>query len=579
MKGFAHRSFRKKLFVRLLIMYHIVILPIIALGLYLYIWSYNNASEEISRHTENQLNMYLESLNREMAWMESQQYNLLQDNQLQSVAVTWDVMSNVERKESMHYLVDRLRAIQSTSAYIDNISIHIRSIGKTISSIYNVQDFDDDHYAAIYADLTGQSNFINLLNESLTLTVGNMSRDIDGVPFYLIAIELDKQKLEQSLDSINLYENNGLFLLSNNNEILWQSSDASRTILFDYLNVVNSPEENGAQLITIDDDRYQFDQAQLKERNLTVISYLPENIVKRPLGVFKNWVWIFGAFVLMAIIVYAYSTYKLVHRPLFTLVDAFRRVESGKLDQPIEEDSSGEFGYIYDRYNKMISRLQTLIDRNYKQTLMVQKAELKQLQSQINPHFLYNSFFILNSLAQTEDIERIEQFTLMLGEYFKFITRNEENLVDLKSEVKHARMYTEIQNMRFSRRIRVEFHDLPKELEKTKVPKLIIQPIIENAYKYSLERKVEAGVLRVSFAKQEKEVHIVVEDNGDFIDDQIINQIDKRLKDTESQQELTGLVNIHRRIVLTFGEGSGLYLSKSELNGLKVTVRLVLRED
>ena len=579
MKGFAHRSFRKKLFARLLIMYHIVILPIIVLGLYLYIWSYNNASDEISRHTENQLNMYLENLNREMAWMESQQYNLLQDNQLQSVAVTWDVMSNVERKESMHYLVDRLRAIQSTSAYIDNISIHIRSIGKTISSIYNVQDFDDDHYAAIYADLTGQSNLINLLNESLTLTVGNMSRDIDGVPFYLIEIELDKQKLEQSLDSINLYENNGLFLLSNNNEILWQSSDASRTILFDYLNVVNSPEENGAQLITIDDDRYQFDQAQLKERNLTVISYLPENIVKRPLGVFKNWVWIFGAFVLMAIIVYAYSTYKLVHRPLFTLVDAFRRVESGKLDQPIEEDSSGEFGYIYDRYNKMISRLQTLIDRNYKQTLMVQKAELKQLQSQINPHFLYNSFFILNSLAQTEDIERIEQFTLMLGEYFKFITRNEENLVDLKSEVKHARMYTEIQNMRFSRRIRVEFHDLPKELEKTKVPKLIIQPIIENAYKYSLERKVEAGVLRVSFAKQEKEVHIVVEDNGDFIDDQIINQIDKRLKDTESQQELTGLVNIHRRIVLTFGEGSGLYLSKSELNGLKVTVRLVLRED
>lgn len=579
MKGFAHRSFKKKLFARLLIMYHIVILPIIALGLYLYIWSYNNASEEISRHTENQLNMYLESLNREMAWMESQQYNLLQDNELQSVAVTWDVMSNIERKESMHYLVDRLRAIQGTSAYIDNISIHIRSIGKTISSIYNVQDFGDDHYAAIYADLTGQSNFINLLNESLTLTVGNMSRDIDGVPFYLIEIELDKQKLEQSLDSINLYENNGLFLLSDNNEILWQSSDASRTILTDYLNVLNNPEENRGQLISIGDETYQFDQAQLKERNLTVISYLPENIVKRPLGVFKNWVWIFGVFVLMAIIVYAYSTYKLVHRPLFTLVDAFRRVESGNLNQPIEEDSSGEFGYIYTRFNKMISRLQTLIDRNYKQTLMVQKAELKQLQSQINPHFLYNSFFILNSLAQTEDIERIEQFTLMLGEYFKFITRNEANLVDLKSEVKHARMYTEIQNMRFSRRIRVEFHELPAELDKIKVPKLIIQPIIENAYKHSLENKVEAGILRVSFAQRDNEVHIIVEDNGELLDEQEIKQIDERLKDTELQQELTGLVNIHRRIVLTFDQSSGLYLSKSNLNGLKVKVRLVLKED
>ena len=107
MKDFTHHTVGKKLFARLLIMYHIVILPIIALGLYLYIWSYNNASEEISRHTENQLSMYLDSLNREMGWMESQQYNLLQDNELQSVAVTWDVMSNVEQKESMHYLVNR----------------------------------------------------------------------------------------------------------------------------------------------------------------------------------------------------------------------------------------------------------------------------------------------------------------------------------------------------------------------------------------------------------------------------------------------------------------------------------------
>lgn len=579
MKNFTHHTFRKKLFARLLIMYHIVILPIVALGLYLYIWSYNNASGEISRHNENQLNMYLDSLNREMAWMESQQYNLLQDNELQSVTVTWDVMDNVEQKESMHYLVNRLRSIQGTSAYIDNISIHIRSIGKTISSIYNVQDFDNDHYSTLYSALTNQSHSINILNESLTLTVGNMSRDIDGVPFYLIEIELDKQKLEQSLDSINLYENNGLFLLNNNLDLLWQSSGATKSILDEYLSQSYESERSNVGLITIDDDRYQFDQAQLSERGLIVISYTPEDFVKRPLDMFRNWVWVFGVFVIGAIVAYAYFTFRLVHRPLFTLVDAFRRVENGQLDQPIEQDISGEFGYIYDRFNKMISRLQTLIDRNYKQTLMVQKAELKQLQSQINPHFLYNSFFILNSLAQTEDIERIEQFTLMLGEYFKFITRNEENLVDLKSEVKHARMYTEIQNMRFSRRIRVEFHELPTELDKIKVPKLIIQPIIENAYKHSLENKVEAGILRVSFAQRDNEVHIIVEDNGELLDEQEIKQIDERLKDTESQQELTGLVNIHRRIVLTFDQSSGLYLSKSNLNGLKVKVRLVLKED
>jgi len=262
-------------------MYHIVILPIIILGLYLYMWSYNNASEEISRHTENQLNMYLDGLNREIAWMESQQYNLLQENDLQTVAVTWDVMNNVERKESMHYLVNRLRAIQGTSAYIENISIHIRSIGKTVSSIYGVQDFSDDHYASIYSGFTNPTHAINILNESLTLTVGNMSRDIDGVPFYLIEIELDRDKLAQSLDSINLYEDNGLFLLGSNHQLLWRSSEASLEILDNYLEQIPF-EKNDTQVIKIGEDHYQFNQANLSERDLTVISYIPEEVVKRP---------------------------------------------------------------------------------------------------------------------------------------------------------------------------------------------------------------------------------------------------------------------------------------------------------
>ncbi|PIB49060.1 hypothetical protein AOA60_29080, partial [Pseudomonas sp. 2822-17] len=120
--------------------------------------------------------------------------------------------------------------------------------------------------------------------------------------------------------------------------------------------------------------------------------------------------------------------------------------EKGGLDQPIEHSKKDEFGFLYDRYNKMMRRLKVLIDQDYKQKMMMQKAELKQLQSQINPHFLYNSFFILNSLAKIEDTERIELFTNMLGEYFRFITKNGESEVPLVDEIKHARTYTEIQS-------------------------------------------------------------------------------------------------------------------------------------
>ena len=579
MVGGTYRSIRKHLFTRLLTMYHIVILPIVILGIYLYIWSYNYASEEISRHTENQLKVYLENLNREFTWMETQQYNLLQDNELQTVALTWPIMDNVERKESMQYLIDRLMAIKSTSAYIADISIHIRTIDLSVSAVGDVQPYDAEYYTSIYSELMEDYYFINVLDDSLTLIVGNMSRDTDGLPFYFVEIILDKEKLENSLDSINLYENNGFFLLSNEQDLLWQSSEASDDILAQYLETIDPANEENKQMLTIGDEKYQFNQAHHEDRNLTVISYLPEEEVERPLGMFRNWVWLFAVFVIFAIVVYAYSTYRLVHRPLLVLVDAFRRVEKGDLDQPIEHSNEAEFGYLYNRFNKMIGRLKVLVDKNYRRTLMVQKAELKQLQSQINPHFLYNSFFILNSLAQTEDIKRLEQFTQMLGEYYKFITRNEENLIDLKSEIRHARMYTDIQNMRFSRRIQVDFPELPEQLEQIKVPKLIVQPIIENAYKYSLEDKTEAGLLRITFASRENEAYIIVEDNGDRLTETEIQRLENRIQDLNKSQELTGLINIHRRLVLTFAEGSGIYLSKSDLGGLKVKVRLVLKED
>ncbi|QGH33496.1 HAMP domain-containing protein [Gracilibacillus salitolerans] len=579
MVGGTFQSFRKHLFTRLLTMYHIVILPIIILGIYLYIWSYNYASEEISRHTESQLKVYLENLNRELTWMETQQYNLLQDNELQTVALTWDLMNNVERKESMQYLFDRLMTIKTTSAYIEDIFIHIRSIDRSVSALGHVQNYNADYYTSIYSELMEDTYLINVIDDSLRLIVGNMNRDTDGLPFFFVEIMLDKDKLENSLDSINLYENNGFFLLSNEEDLLWQSSEASEDILIEYLSTMGLNEQENKRMLTIGDEKYQFNQAYDEMRNFTVISYLPEEEVERPLGIFRNWVWLFGLFVIFAIIIYAYSTYRLVHRPLVVLVDAFRRIEKGDLNQPIQHNNEGEFGYLYNRFNKMIGRLKVLIDRNYKQTLMVQKAELKQLQSQINPHFLYNSFFILNSLAQTEDISRLEQFTQMLGEYYKFITRTDENTIDLKNEVKHARMYTDIQNMRFSRRIKVEFQELPEELNQIKVPKLIVQPIIENAYKYSLEDKTEAGLLSVTFTSTENEVEIIIEDNGEKLTKEEIEKLEERIKNPKKAQEITGLINIHRRLVLSFASGSGLYLSQSDLGGLKVKVRLVCKED
>src|SRR5690606_29262293 len=134
-----------------------------------------------------------------------------------------------------------------------------------------------------------------------------------------------------------------------------------------------------------------------------------------------------------------------------------------------------------------------------------------------------------NSLAKVEDVEKIEQFTIMLGEYFRFITRDSNDLVTLYEETKHSRVYTNIQELRFSRRIKVQFAELPKEIQGVKVPRLIIQPIIENAYKHSLENMAEGGLLRVTFEGDEKAIFIIVEDNNADLSDERLKELQQRI--------------------------------------------------
>ena len=120
---------------------------------------------------------------------------------------------------------------------------------------------------------------------------------------------------------------------------------------------------------------------------------------------------------------------------------------------------------------------------------MIQRAELKQLQSQINPHFLFNSYFLLHRLIKSRNFERAVEISKNMGTYFQFITRNASDTVSLLREYEHAEIYADIQSLRFEGRIAVEVEPLPLCCQSIMVPRLIIQPSIENAFAHRLENK------------------------------------------------------------------------------------------
>ena len=196
---------------------------------------------------------------------------------------------------------------------------------------------------------------------------------------------------------------------------------------------------------------------------------------------------------------------------------------------------------------------------------------MKQLQAQINPHFLYNSFFILSRRIHKEDIEGAEALSNHLGNYFKYLSRDQSDDISLSDEVAHARSYAAIQGERFVARMRIEFGTLPDAWGTYRVPRLIIQPLLENAFKYGLENKSENGLLRISFSVCNSGLHITVEDNGE-------NKVDlaalQQSLDEVNPDIISGMSNIHRRLQIYFHGQGGLSIARSELGGMAVTILL-----
>lgn len=571
-------SIRNTIFIRLVATYLFVILPLIILGVYLYNWSYQYASQEISKNSQAQLSAYLDGLNREIEWLEIQQYDILQDGELNKMALTWEMMSTVDRKASLHYLLPRLVSIKNSSIFIKDVFVHIRGMDKTISAMTGMNAFDSRRYNNVYEEKARGNPRLLQIDDTLHLVAAKYGAGKGEEPLLIVQIELDASKLRESLMQISVYPESGAFIVSEPSGFALASHDEADRLMGGAMQAIQNANR---QMINIGTGRYLIDKAYSDKLKLSVFTYLPIEAVKRPLSKFYVWAWLFAGTTLLAIAIYAVSTYKLVHKPLLLLVQSFRKMEDGMFNIRIRHGQRDEFGYLYDRFNHMLIKLQHLIDQDFRHKLMMQRAELKQLQSQINPHFLYNSFFILSSLAKTGDVTQIEMFTNMLGEYFRFITRNDADNVPLLEETRHSRIYTEIQKLRFSRRIRVEFGELPKEMETIKVPRLIIQPIIENAYEHSLEKMQDEGLLRVAFHLDDDEASIVIEENGNGLTNNEIEALNRRLERTSESAEsleVTGLINIHRRIALTYGESSGLVLSRSPLNGLRVQIRIRLTE-
>lgn len=571
---------KKTALTRLILSFICILLPLYTLAIVIYSWGIRTLQTEISNSMTSQVSQYFVGLENEFSRIQALQLDYLSDTNLNALAAIPESLDSIERMQKILSLQQRLNAIRNSSAYIKEVYTYIPGISKTISAL-TVSDFDRDSYVELMSlPSLDEVQVVNYRGSMYMVAAFPYLMPMSNrEPIFIVTIELSMDKLRQALQGMRNMPEEGLIF--NSPQFTQVTTNLDTELNEQIVSLLSQGNEEGkvdsAQILSIDNQRYLTVHTTSSFFGALLIKYVPEKAVFQPLEKFRKWFIWFAVVSLTIMLIYSLYLYQYIHKPLNRLVRAFRKVEQGDVSVQIHHESRDEFQYIYTRFNAMLDNLKSLIDQVYKQQILTQRAELKQLQSQINPHFLYNSFFILNTMTRLRDYDQVEHFANQLGEYFQFVTRNQSDEVPLAKEIQHAKVYAEIQEMRFANRVSVSFDDLPENGGHVMVPRLILQPLIENAFEHGLEKKSKGGQLDVRFELEGSMLRLIVEDNGEQVDEEAIAKMNKSLKTLENDEK-TALINIHHRIRLKFGNDSGLALTLSQWGGLKATIMIELQE-
>lgn len=255
---------------------------------------------------------------------------------------------------------------------------------------------------------------------------------------------------------------------------------------------------------------------------------------------------------------------------LDSLIAAIEKVQGGNLDIRVRIESGDEFEDVGVYFNRMLENLTELIVENNELISRTNLSEIKRLQAQFNPHFLFNALESLKYLIRF-DADKAEVFILRLAQLLRYSLQVEKEHVTLKDDIQYIKTYLDIQALRYGTRFSYAI-DIQESTLDCEIPKLILQPIIENSFEHG--DSDEALHIDIRGTEMEGELHIQIKDNGKGIDSHNLDSINLMLASEDNYSDHLGLYNVHRRIQLEYGVNYGLKLTSDLGKGLGVEIVL-----
>lgn len=579
---------RASIYVKILTVFILVLFPIYLINVYLNIRAQEVVRNQVIRSSEDKVSFYLKLLETEFDNIIKLEASLVNNEKLKNINTNYQNMGDYELFMEMNSIRQLLESYKQMNRYIKSLSVYVPNINRKISNTV-IEEIDPQEYKMMqsfiderkfpFASHEGKI-FMNIPSQLFASQASQAS--YNDMPF-IISVEVNTSKLKETLKEISGNTNARAFLSGSHRGLLVMNSETDELVRSRL--TINMPDKDSEgkissyEKIVNNNTHFLVFKKTSMFLHTSLVIYISENELLGIMLEQRKWLLFMSVLTLFMVAVFSFWIKGMIAEPLNRLIKSFKKVNEGHYDIRVKYDKGDEFGYLYNEFNELFAKLKSLIEQVYEQKVLVKNAELKQLQYQINPHFLYNSLLIVNSLIKMEDYETALKLSQHLGSYYQYITRSSSDEVPLAKEIEHAKDYVQIQGIRFSNRIKAIFGEIPYDAQNLILPRLIVQPIIENAYKHGLKNKLKDGILKVQTIYNDNILEIEIEDNGEELSDKTLEQLERNLELNEQQStnlngEISGLFNVNRRLKMKFGDQSGLSARRSSLGGLKITLKI-----
>ncbi|MDQ1910277.1 sensor histidine kinase [Paenibacillus sp. GD4] len=494
-----------------------------------------------------------------------------------------------EQIDDYNRLLDIIRSAQN-SREIYSIRLFVNHTGifsKEKSTIFSMGEFRDTDwfprvleqsgglycrptYLHDYGDQREAQQVISCLR---TLQTQGFFGDILG----MLSMDILEDSIYRILEQTNITNGGQVYLVDRDGSVISGldrksigSSLASAPFFKEIAGVQGS---ESFRHMTVDGKPSMVTYKQVEGTDWRLIAIIPHEEMFRSTKQIASYMLLLFAAATVGAAVMAFFLSGGITRRISTLIKQMKRIEEEKWDDKIPVDSTDEIGILQAHFNRMTDNIKRLILEKYEEEVRKKNAELKALQAQINPHFLYNTLDMVHWLALKHKAPDISYIAQGLARFFRLSLSNGRDVISIRDELAHVQIYLDIQNKRFSGGIETVI-DVEEELLGLATVKTILQPIVENAVLHGIrERDDKRGLIRIAGVLKDGLVQMTVEDNGVGMSEEALQSLL-----AEGKSEGYGIKNVNDKIKLYFGGDYGLSYESVTGRGTKVTIRFPAAE-